>query len=79
MPLPLSVSREEVHCRRIEMRGYRRADGMYDIEIFSDDGTFVTAHPDSFWAAPAADTLARARAAFERCWSLTPQTVKESR
>lgn len=54
-------------------------DGMYDIEIFSDDGTFVTAHPDSFWAAPAADTLARARAAFERCWSLTPQTVKESR
>ena len=54
-------------------------DGLYDIEIFSDDGTFVTAHPDSFWAAPAAETLARARAAFERCWSLTPQTVKESR
>ena len=36
-------------------------------------------YPDSFWAAPAAETLARARAAFERCWSLTPQTVKESR
>jgi hypothetical protein len=32
VPLPPSVPREEVHCRRIEMRGYRRTDGMYDIE-----------------------------------------------
>jgi sugar phosphate isomerase/epimerase len=52
-------------------------DGLYDIEIFSDDGTFVTAYPDSFWAAPPEETLARARAAFEQCWSLTPQKVKE--
>ena len=58
-------------------------DGLYDIEIFSDDGTFGTAYPDSFWAAPAEETLARARAAFERCWSkveaLTPQEVEETR
>ena len=54
-------------------------DGLYDIEIFSDDGTFGAAYPDSFWAAPSAETLARARAAFEQCWSLTPQTVKESK
>ncbi len=53
-------------------------DGLYDIEIFSDDGTFGANYPDSFWAAPPAETLARARAAFENCWSLTPQTVKES-
>jgi sugar phosphate isomerase/epimerase len=53
-------------------------DGLYDIEIFSDDGTFGADYPDSFWAAPPAETLARARAAFEQCWSLTPQTVKES-
>lgn len=53
-------------------------DGLYDIEIFSDDGTFGADYPDSFWAAPPAETLARARAAFENCWSLTPQTVKES-
>jgi sugar phosphate isomerase/epimerase len=53
-------------------------DGLYDIEIFSDDGTFGAAYPDSFWAAPAMETLARARAAFEQCWSLTPLTVKES-
>jgi sugar phosphate isomerase/epimerase len=56
-------------------------DGLYDIEIFSDDGTFGTAYPDSFWAAPPEETLGRARAAFERCWSmtLTPQGVEETR
>ena len=58
-------------------------DGLYDIEIFSDDGTFGSEYSDSFWAAPAGETLARALAAFERCWSivetLTPQEVEESR
>jgi sugar phosphate isomerase/epimerase len=56
-------------------------DGLYDIEIFSDDGTFGNAYPDSYWAAPAEETLARARAAFEQCWSmhLTPQGVEETR
>ena len=53
-------------------------DGLYDIEIFSDDGTFGAEYPDSIWAAPPAETLARARAAFEQSWSLTPQTVKET-
>ncbi|HZP73560.1 MAG TPA: sugar phosphate isomerase/epimerase family protein [Gaiellaceae bacterium] len=58
-------------------------DGFYDIEIFSDDGTFGNAYADSFWAAPAEETLARARAAFERCWTettaTTPQEVEETR
>jgi sugar phosphate isomerase/epimerase len=55
-------------------------DGLYDIEIFSDDGTFGSEYPDSLWAAPAEETLARACAAFERCWSmhLTPQGVEET-
>jgi sugar phosphate isomerase/epimerase len=55
-------------------------DGLYDIEIFSDDGTFGNAYPDSFWAAPAEETLERALTAFERCWSvtLTPQEVEET-
>jgi sugar phosphate isomerase/epimerase len=55
-------------------------DGLYDIEIFSDDGTFGNAYPDSYWAAPAEETLARAREAFERSWSmhLTPQGVEET-
>jgi sugar phosphate isomerase/epimerase len=61
-------------------------DGLYEIEIFSDDGTFGAEYPDSFWAAPATETLARARTAFEQCWSAGPssvaprrQTVKEWR
>jgi sugar phosphate isomerase/epimerase len=57
-------------------------DGFYDIEIFSDDGTFGSEYEDSFWAAPPEETLARARAAFERCWtrsSTTPQEVEETR
>jgi hypothetical protein len=32
MPLPPSVARNELHLRRIEMRGYRRVDGLYDVE-----------------------------------------------
>ncbi len=32
MPLPPSVDREEVHQRRIELRGYRRRDGVFEIE-----------------------------------------------
>ena len=32
MPLPPSVSREELHLRRIEVRGYRRHDALYDVE-----------------------------------------------
>ena len=30
--LPPSVPRDELHLRRIELRGYRRHDGLYDIE-----------------------------------------------
>jgi sugar phosphate isomerase/epimerase len=44
-------------------------DGLYDIEIFSDDGTFGAGYPDSYWAAPPTETLTRAQAAFERCWT----------
>jgi Protein of unknown function (DUF2889) len=32
MPLPPSEPRDELHLRRIELRGYRRHDGLYDIE-----------------------------------------------
>ena len=55
--------------------------GLYDIEIFSDDGTFGSPYPDSYWAAPPDDVLAQARDSFERCWQATraepPSTVKE--
>jgi hypothetical protein len=32
MPLPPPVARQPVHLRRIECRGYRRDDGLWDIE-----------------------------------------------
>ena len=32
MPLPESALREQLHTRRIECRGYRREDGLWDIE-----------------------------------------------
>jgi hypothetical protein len=32
MPLPAPAAREPIHTRRIECRGYRRADGLWDIE-----------------------------------------------
>ncbi len=60
-------------------------DGLYDIEIFSDDGTFGATYPDSLWAADPAEVLQAARTAFERCFTPSPvrrssrrQTVKES-
>jgi len=32
MPLPESPSRTQLHLRRIEMRGYKRDDGLYEID-----------------------------------------------
>jgi len=32
MPLPSSPDRTELHLRRIEMKGYRRNDGLYEID-----------------------------------------------
>src|SRR5262245_47268975 len=32
MPLPSSPNRRELHHRRIEMHGYRRDDGLYEID-----------------------------------------------
>ena len=32
MPLPASPNRTELHLRRIEFRGYRRDDGLYEID-----------------------------------------------
>lgn len=41
MPLPPPDSREAIHTRAIEIKGYRRADGQYDIEAhLTDSKTF---------------------------------------
>ena len=48
-------------------------DGWYDLEIFSDDGAFGSAYPDSLWDVPGAELARRGRAAFERCWAARPR------
>jgi sugar phosphate isomerase/epimerase len=63
-------------------------DGPYDVEIFSDNGTFGNAWPDSLWEVPAAELAQRARAAVERVWEarirtpvdqVSPGAVNDSR
>ncbi len=51
--------------RTLEAGGY---DGWYDVEIFSDNGTFGDAFPDSLWDVDAGELARRARESFERVW-----------
>ena len=44
-------------------------EGFYDLEIFSDNGAFGTAYPDSLWDLDAAELARRGREAFFSCWS----------
>jgi sugar phosphate isomerase/epimerase len=44
-------------------------DGFYDLEIFSDNGAFGSAYPDSRWDVDAAELARRGRDAFFDCWS----------
>jgi len=43
-------------------------DGYYDLEIFSDNGAFGTAYPDSLWDVDPAELVRRSRESFTRCW-----------
>jgi sugar phosphate isomerase/epimerase len=43
-------------------------DGFYDLEIFSDNGTFGDAWPDSLWNVPADELARRGKKAFTRVW-----------
>lgn len=43
-------------------------DGFYDLEIFSDDGTFGHDFPDSLWKLPPDELARRGREAFLTCW-----------
>jgi len=49
----------------LEASGY---DGWYDLEVFSDDGTFEDDYPDSLWKQPAGDVVRRGREGFLRAW-----------
>ena len=43
--------------------------GFYDLEVFSDNGAFGSAYPDSLWDVDAAELALRGREAFFKCWS----------
>jgi len=46
MPLPASIERKELHRRSIEVRGYARDDGLYEIEAHLVDTKANTWHRD---------------------------------
>ena len=43
-------------------------DGFYDLEIFSDDGTFGSAYPDSLGGLAPLELARRGLESFTRCW-----------
>ena len=47
--------------------------GLYDLEIFSDNGTFGTAHEGSLWDVPAGELARRGRAAMLAAWESRPR------
>jgi hypothetical protein len=49
VPLPAPVPREELHLRRIELRGYRRHDGLYEIEAHLTDSKPQAAPLHDMW------------------------------
>jgi sugar phosphate isomerase/epimerase len=51
--------------RALEAGGY---DGWYDVEIFSDNGAFGNAFPDSLWDVEPGELARRARESLERVW-----------
>jgi sugar phosphate isomerase/epimerase len=44
-------------------------DGFYDLEIFSDNGAFGSAYPDSLWDLDVAELARRGRERFMETWS----------
>lgn len=44
-------------------------EGFYDLEIFSDNGSFGAVYPGSLWDLNAAELARRGRDAFFNCWS----------
>jgi len=43
-------------------------DGFYDLEVFSDNGAFGDAYPDSLWDVDPAELVRRGRRGFVHCW-----------
>jgi sugar phosphate isomerase/epimerase len=49
-------------------------DGYYDLEIFSDNGVFGNAWPDSLWDVPAEELAHAGKDAFARAWAARIQS-----
>ena len=49
-------------------------DGYYDLEIFSDNGAFGNAWPDSLWDVPLDELVRRGKDAFESAWKARIRT-----
>jgi sugar phosphate isomerase/epimerase len=45
--------------------------GAYELELFSDDGTFGSAYPDSLWEEDAGELARRGHEAFRQLWERT--------
>lgn len=52
-------------------------DGWFDYEVFSDDGTWGNAWPDSLWAKPHRELLEEGYINFARCYSEAQQMLAE--
>jgi sugar phosphate isomerase/epimerase len=50
-------------------------DSWWELELFSDDGTFGNALPDSLWAIPHEEMLARAKEKFDEAWAAAQQIL----
>lgn len=57
--------------RALETAGW---DGYYDVEIFSDNGSFGNAWPDSLWDVPAEELALAAKESFTRVWEARNRT-----
>ncbi len=57
--------------RALEAAGW---DGFYDVEIFSDNGAFGDAWPDSLWDVPPEELARQAKESFERAWKARNRT-----
>jgi sugar phosphate isomerase/epimerase len=68
LPLPGLLS-------AIDSAGY---EGFYEVEIFSDDGSFGEALPDALWALPVDEAARRVREGFDRVWEAAGVTAPTS-
>ena len=70
---------DDLDARAVVVEGLRTLageagwDGLYDLEVFSDNGTFGSAHEGSLWDVPAGELARRGRAAMVAAWESRPR------